>query len=145
MSAKCAGELLWYFKYREPNSHFPSSRRSTAYWLVIVSINASGNSVHNLVCSYHLRTSPASFVLQKGILLGHCCLWTCSNSQLHLPNHQYKQSKQSRPLRNLVCANSRKPSLDCARGWMLTQLKIAPLFTNAFVYMVMGELWLLMS
>lgn len=53
MSAKCAGELL-YIKYRESSLHFFSSRRSTAYRLVIVSFDASCNSIYNLVCSYYL-------------------------------------------------------------------------------------------
>lgn len=144
MSAKCPGELL-YTRHRESSLPFLSSRRSRAHWLVIVPFNPSGNSLHSPICSHHLRTSLASCVLQKDILLGHSWLWACSNSQLHLSNHQYQKSEQPRALRSLVCTNSCKSLSTCLRGQKLIQFKIAPLLTNAFVYMVMGESWPLTS
>jgi hypothetical protein len=62
-----------------------------------------------------------------------------SNNQLYLPDHQHQKSRQPRPLRNLVYNYTGKSLPHQLRDHKLTFPEIAPLFTNAFVYMVMGE------
>jgi hypothetical protein len=105
----------------------------------ILSFNPSCNSLHSPFRSHHFRTSLASYTVQKTILLGGSLLWAYSNTQLHLSHHQHPKSRQPGSLHSLVCTNFGKLLARRLRDQVLTPPKIAPLFTNAFVYMVMGE------
>jgi len=105
----------------------------------ILPFNPGCDSLHSGVRSHHLRTSRASCLLPKEILLGDSLLWIYSNTQLHLPDRQHQTTQQLGSVHSLVCTSSGKSLSLRARGQMLTPPKIAPLFTNAFVYMAMGE------
>ena len=138
MSSTCSGKL--FFRERWKLSWRPlSPRRSNTDKLGILPFNPSCNSLHGSVHFHHFRTSLASHTLQKEILLGDCLLWIHSSTKLHLPDRQHRKSQRPGALHSLVCANSGQFLLLPPRCQTLTPLQITPLFTNAFVYMAMGE------
>jgi hypothetical protein len=135
MSASCPGEL-----FPKPHRHkliLHSTSGSSAHFMGFLPLHRRCDSICNSLRTHNSRTPRTSSQIQEGILLGHRGVRTCPNRQLYLSNNQHQESQQSRAICCLVCADS-SASPSHLEDLQLTGCKVAPLFTNAFAYMVVS-------